>query len=159
MIRAGFLIDALGASQQSIALTSQMNELMAQKANYSMCLFYRNYDRSLISPHFAMFSEYVAWSFSGIAIATDIKSAKTLLKCPGPKKKFFYVWSTEWAFNNRLSYSDLAKVYQADDMQLIVRSESHYDIVSKLWQRPAKIIEEFNYEQVADFLTEESQGL
>lgn len=156
MIRAGFLIDSMGPSQQSIYLTSSVNTLVAQKPNYSVCAFYRNFGPIVVSPHFALFTEYEAWNFDGIAIATDLRSANALLNCPGPVKKFFYVWETEWAFLDNYQYADMAKVYQSEEMPLIVRSRFHYDIVSRLWQPPKEIIEDFNHEQIAKFLADES---
>jgi hypothetical protein len=157
MIKAGFLINSLGTSQQSIYLTSQVNALVAKKANYSMCVFYRNYDRIIVSPHFAMFSEYEAWTFNGIAIATDIRSANALLNCPGPAKKFFYVWEPEWSFMDDFNYADMAKVYQNPDMPLLARSSYHADIIGRLWQKPISIIEEFDNEQITSFLAEQSK--
>ena len=157
MINAGFLIDSLGPSQQSIYLTSQMNALVAQRADLSLCVFYRNYDRLIVSPHFAMFSEYEAWTFQGIAIATDIRSANALLNCPGPAKKFFYVWDTEWAFMDNYTYADMAKVYNNPDMPLIARSTFHSGILSRLWQTPVAVIEEFDNEQFASFIASQSK--
>ncbi len=132
MISAGFLIKSLGPSQQSIQLATEMNALVSQKPDVSMCIFYRDFDKIVATPHFAMFMEYEAWDFPGIAIATNIHSAKTLLRCPGPTRKFFYIWEPEWVFMNKLQYSDMAHVYQNKDMPLIVRSQFHYDIVSQL---------------------------
>lgn len=157
MIKAGFLINSLGPSQQSVYLTSQMNALVAQNVNYSMCVFYRNYDRMIVSPHFAMFSEYEIWSFSGVAIATDIRSANALLNAPGPSKKFFYVWEPEWSFMDSFNYADMAKVYQSTEMPLIARSPSHFDILTELWQKPVAVIEEFKHEQFASFLADNSK--
>ena len=156
MIRIGFLIDSLGPSQQALVLTQEMNSLVDDKPNHSVCVFYRNYNRIVISPHFAMLSEYEAWTFDGITIATDIHSANILLNCPGPKHKFFYIWETEWAFMDNFTYKDMAKVYQSEEMPLIVRSRFHYDIVSRLWQPPIEVIEEFNHEQIAEFLAKQS---
>lgn len=156
MIRVGFLIKSMGASQQAVYLTSQMNLLVHQKPDYSVCSFYRNYDPMAIQPLFALLSEYDAWSFDGICVSTDIDSTKTLIKCPSPKKKFFYVWDMEWTFDATSKFSDMNYVYNNPEIELICRSKFHYNIISKIWKPPKTIIEEYNYEQFAKFFKEQS---
>jgi hypothetical protein len=159
MIRTGFLIKSMGASQQAVYLVSEMNVLVAQEPNHSVCAFYRNPDPLTIQPLFALLSVYDAWSFDGIAIATDIDSAEILLKCPSPKKKFFYVWDMEWTLKDHFKFKEMNHIYNNPELELIARSESHYDIIKRLWKKPITIINEYNNEQIASFLKEQSEEI
>lgn len=156
MYKFGFLIDAVGPSQHSVYLTQQVNALIGQNPDFAPCVFYRNFDKIVEPPLFALLNCYETWSFDGIAIATDMYSAKLLLKCPGPKKRFFYVWNMEWAFEPNQQHAELAEIYLNSKLPLIARSKYHADILTKIWQPPVAILEEFNHEQLASFIKEES---
>ena len=156
MYKIGFLINSVGPSQQSVCLTQEMNALVGQEACFAPYLFYRNLDKIIIPPLFSLLSCYEAWSFDGIAIATDIYSAKILLKCPGPKKKFLYVWNMDWIFENSYKYKDMEDVYLNESLELISRSQYHSQILRQVWKSPITIIEEFNHDQIANFIKEQS---
>lgn len=159
MYKFGFLIDAIGPSQHSVYLTQQVNALVDKRPDFAPCVFYRGFDKIIVKPLFALLNCYETWSFDGIAIATDIYSAKLLLKCPGPAKRFFYVWNMEWAFNTNTNHTELEEVYLNDKLPLITRSRYHYEILERIWQPPVEILEEFNHEQLASFIKKQSEDV
>lgn len=155
MYKFGFLVDSVGPFQQSVVMIQQMNEMLRKEIDFSPYIFYRNYDKTLISPLFAIMSIYDAWSFDGIGIATDFHSAKILLECPSTTKKFFYVWNMEWTYDFRL-HEECEQIYLNDEIELICRSDYHHSILSRVWKTPKYTIEEFNHEKFTEFIKRES---
>ena len=45
-------------------------------------------------------------------------------------------------------------IYQNDSIELIARSESYYNVLSKVWKKPACIIRDFNHDDIIIFIEE-----
>ena len=147
-MKAAIMVDALGTSQQSFRIITEINKTTKIDRYIDIVLFYHRYDRPPISPHFCMMQQQEAWGFDGPIMATSLMSAEILLKCPCPKSKFFYVWDLEWIHNPFLTYKYFRSIYQDEKIKLIARSESHANIIENLWKKPVAILEDFNHEQL-----------
>lgn len=148
-MKAGIMVDALGMSQQSFRIITEINKVSQNIDRYiDIMVFYYRYDKAPLSPFFATLQQQEVWGFDGPVMATSIQSAETLIRCPCPKAKFFYVWDLEWVHNPYLKYSYLRNIYQHPEIKLIARSESHSDVIERCWKKPVATLQDFNYEQL-----------
>ena len=143
----GFFVDNLGPSQFSFELIHESNKLLKANPSYSVTAFTRQVDILISQPNFPIQMQFNAWGWKGIAIATSYNSARVLKNVYSPKRKFLYVWNLDWmsSTKNVTHYMD---IYDSD-LDLIARSEEHYEILKTMWKEPLEIIEDFNYEQLA----------
>ena len=84
-------------------------------------------------------------------MATNINTPQMLVKMPRPTKKYFYVWDLDWVYLYQSPpYNVLQSVYQNDDIELIARSERHYDVIARMWKPPQCIMESFDHEKLME---------
>lgn len=154
-MRIGLAIESLGISHLAMVLTKELNEIGNLDKYVDAIVFYHRYDKLLKPPLFAMLQEEEMWGYDAPVVATNLNSAKTLLFCPKPTKKFFYVWDLEWMYG-LYNVDEMAKIYCNPDLHLIARSESHADIIGQCWKPPIDILEDFNNEELIRII--ESKG-
>ena len=88
------------------------------------------------------------WAFPHSVIATSVETAKILLECPLPTKKFFYIWDLDWLYKNG-DFQEYRQIYR--ELTPIVRCEEHAQVIRKCWlQQSVKVIEDFNHEQIIE---------
>lgn len=126
------------------------------KSNKSMGLFrlsgcpiiaYSWGQKSLFeNPGFPIMNMINAYNHSGPLITTCLNTTKQckLFKRASP---VFYVWDLEWL---KTSYSAkyLYDLYCDPQIPLIARSQSHFEILTKLWKKPIGIVKEFSYDDI-----------
>ena len=130
----GIMVEKFDISQQSLLIISQLNSLLAKHHDVSPIVFHQDYGPFAEHPQFSTMLEIEAWDFDGTLISTDLSTTKTILACPRAPKKLFYVWDLEWLYLQKASFEQMSVIYQHDDIQLIARSDSHYDIIKKCWK-------------------------
>jgi hypothetical protein len=89
-----------------------------------------------------------AYSFGGTLIATDIRTAEFSRVLAAPKRKFFYITSMEWTQASDLMYDSLKRIYLNDDMDLLVSNSKDYEIISNLFKKPTRIIEDWDFREL-----------
>lgn len=146
-MRIGISVDSLGVSHLAMVLIDQINAIGKLDKYIDVIVFYHRYDTLLKPPLFAMLQEEEMWGYDAPVVATTLKTAQTLLFCPKPTKKFFYVWDLEWMYG-MYDVDEMAKVYCNPNLHLIARSEDHADIIEQCWKKPVDILEDFNNEQL-----------
>ncbi len=147
-MQLGVLVKDLGPSQMAADLISQGNELVAEPGN-DLVVFYADLVGPCMTPHFATMQMNEAWSFGGVAIATDFDTGRVLLRSPGPKKKIFYVWDLEWLRESG-PYEGWREVYGNPALLLISRSADHALALSQAWSREVRVVPNFDLAAIAD---------
>lgn len=148
-MRGGISVDSLGISQMAICLTEELNHIDKLDEYWDIAIFYHKFDKQISTPYFAMFQEEELWGYGGPVIATNLGTAERVIKSPRICKKYFYLWDLEW-INNQYDVDYLSSIYCNEDIQLIARNQDHYNTIKACWREPAYILEEFNYEQLAN---------
>jgi hypothetical protein len=89
-----------------------------------------------------------AYSFGGIAIATDLDMLAKLIRCPGPSKKYLYSWDLEWIRQQpRPQYESLVTLYRHPSIEIVARSLSHKAILENNFNLTnIKVSDDFNLE-------------
>ncbi len=149
----GFLVRAVSMSQEGLLLIHECNKLLEKQRDTEINIFYEDYDRIPIKPEFSLMQNRHAWGYTGTLISTDLHTTEVLAHLAGPRRKLFYVWNLEWLYSHNM-YVSYSKLYQSPDIDLIARTQSHADIITKLWKEPKYIMEDFDHEQLARIIKE-----
>jgi len=157
-MRLGFLTKTLGTSQSGVYMAAQSNELVALRPDIELIVFYEDYDRVPMACNFSLMQNRQAWNYKGILIATDVECGRLLSGLVGPVKKFLYVWNLEWLYQIR-PFEYYSAAYQNDDIELIARSNSHADLLTRIWKKPTYVIEDFNHETLAEIVDRHSEPI
>lgn len=151
MIKSSILVRNLDIAQLSVSLIKSVNRLLAENPYMDTIVYYQHWGRLPIPPRFGMLMEREVWGSSGACIATDLKTAEKLGRCPGDLKKFFYVWNLEWLQYGG-DYTTINNIYQNPEIELVARSEYHAEIIEKVWKKPAYIMNDFDPEVLKKIL-------
>ena len=135
--------------QQGLIITQGLNKLVDNNAYIDPVVFYKDYQPQLIRPMFCLMQDVEAWNFPHTLIATNIDTLTRLSKCNIPTKKLFYVFNLEWLYLKEQNYDSLRDIYNVD---LIVRSRDHFDIVEKCWKRPLGIVQDTSFETIVNYI-------
>ena len=146
-MRPGIVVNALGISQMSFQLTTELNKLSDLDDYWDIILFYHTYDMILKPPFFAMLQEEELWGFNAPCMATDLETAQRLQNCPCPNPKLFYVWDLEWT-QGTYNIDEIASIYMDPKLQLVARSDSHAKAISSCWKEPIDVIEGFEHDKL-----------
>lgn len=150
-MKLGIAVDKLGISQLALVLIDELNKVSKLEQYLDIVVFYHRYDVLLKSPFFGMFQEQLMWGFDGPVIATNLNTMHTLLSCPKPTSKYFYIWDLEW-MHHQYDYEFLLSIYCNDQVELIARSEEHAKVIENCWKKPIDILEDFNYEKLTSII-------
>ena len=144
----GIITTALNLSQNNCSLTNNLNMLLNEYYTYCPIVFYQNLAKSPIIPKFCQLQQQLAWGYKHTLISTDMETTNILINCINAKRKYFYVYDLEWIIQPNLNFQTLSYIYQNPTINLIARSQSHFDILKKIWKEPIAIIEDWNYKQL-----------
>jgi hypothetical protein len=143
ILKFGVMVNSVDMSQKCFYLVKHLNDLVDADYMFSPIVFYKEYAQGIDVNRFCTLLEQQVWGYSGVVIATSIETAETLIQCPCPTKKFFYVWNMEWLYD-QYSYSKLAHVYLNDELELIARNNEHASVIEKCWKKPKYIMDNFD---------------
>jgi len=151
-MKLGIATNSIFRFQLTNNIFNSLNRLSSEDIDLDCYLFREVFSPFPMQPNFSIMSLVDMWGFDGTVIATDIPSVDKLLGCPCPKRKLFYVWNLEWVFQGNPLIKNLERFYLNNEIQLIARSKSHFDVISSVWKSPIGILEDFNYEQLRQFI-------
>lgn len=142
----GVLANNFGTSQLSYSFIRKANQLVKNSTDVDVFGFYANLSNISMQPCFSMMQLVEAYSFGGIAVATDLDSLAKLIRMPGPSKKFFYGWDLFWMrMNPRPQYESIVSLYRHPSIEVVARSASHKAILENNFNlKNIKISEDFD---------------
>lgn len=133
MFKVGVLIDNLGASQLAYYTILNANKL-AENMEADPIIFYSNLAKICLAPKVALMPITEAWGYSGVLIATDLRSASRLITFPSSTHKVFYLNDIEWTRNHvSKEFQTLYNIYSNNELKFIVRSKSHEKVLKNCW--------------------------
>lgn len=144
----GILGKSLDYSQHSNELILNANQLVDK---HHVVYFYEHQGGYPIEPIFGMMPMVYAYQFDGVLISNDIESTLWMNALIGKAKKLFYVYDLEWLYKP-LPFRDFVSAYEMKNVDLIARSESHAELIGRVWKKPKYIVENYNYEQINDII-------
>lgn len=141
----------LSPTQNAFYLINTLNKVASDNEYNVMC-----YTNPLLptvkAVKFACVSPYYFSSFCGTAVATDIESAKTMLKTNSNITKFLYLWDIEW-LRSGLGFEECSAVLRDESLSIIARSESHKKIIENYCNKPViGILDDWDKEEMEEIL-------
>ena len=91
-----------------------------------------------------------AFNFNGTIITDDLMQSQDLLYATYAKKRYIYLYHLEWPFINGLKFAHLARVFLNDSVELIARSQEHFELIEHLFKRPKHIMQEWDYTKLIE---------
>lgn len=146
----GIVLNKLNIEQKDICIITELNKLVSKHWDISPILFFSEYAKTTTVPLFARMPIEDLYCFDSPVIANDIESANILQSCPCPTRKILYIWDLEWIYDVEFTFNKYYSIYNS--FEIIVRSQTHYNLFQKVWRKPDYLIEDFNYEQIRDIL-------
>ena len=154
MKKIAILLDSTRPSQKSISAIKSLNSISSEYSNTDTTIFCKHHSIPAIIPRFGIMHEAMAYFHDAYFFSTDISTTMSMIKFPQAKKRFFYVWDLEW-LSLDWPFAQLKEPYLNQDVELIARSKSHYDLISSVWKSPVAIMKDFNKDTVQELVGEQ----
>jgi hypothetical protein len=150
--KLGVIVDQLVVNQSNHFLIKNLNWL-SQNKNIDCCIFYNELNNMVLPITFGCFHINEIYDYHGIVISTTLTSTKRLLSCPGPTKKYFYIWTLDWMKLPKFDFDHISEMYLSDEVDLIVRSNRYSNVLEHCFKKPKFIIDNWNAVQLAELCT------
>lgn len=150
----GVVVSDLLASQMALLLIKKANAHAASHPRDDVVVFYENISRSCVPLFGAAMHVSEAFAYDGILIATNLSTASKILNFPASPKKFFYVYDLEWTRLHQKDFRALYEIYGNPELTLLARSTEHAKVISDAWNRQATVINDFDFERIAELSLE-----
>lgn len=148
--KIGILVPHLHNNQLGYEITSQLNSLAETHPYIDSVVFTEDDKPQTIIPKFAIMHISEVYDQQGLLIATTPNTAGKLIHCWGTPFKVFYNYDCYWMRGARNKFETLFNLYQNKEFDLVVRSESHAQILMNNFNvTPKAIVKEFN---ILDFI-------
>lgn len=152
-LKLGFLIPDVGFSQLSYYLVKNLNQLILDKPQFGITVFFENPQPVFTNLLFPLMHISEAYEVRCPLIATSLSTADKLIHFPGCRRKLFYVWDLEWIRIQNKQYSVLENIYRNKELKLIARSSEHADLIKECWNiSPAYILDDFDIKGLENIL-------
>ena len=102
-----------------------------------------------------MLQRVSAHSFSGILITDELNLAQDLINITYAKKKFLYLYILEWMYIQNPQFSFFKSALLNENIELIARTQKHFQIIQKLFKTPKYIMSEWDYKTLIEIDTNE----
>lgn len=140
----GILKNNISRSHKDFFAIRSVNQV--SRTSLPSCLFCNTIDPNFpLTIETTVLQQIEAFSFEGVLITDDLLLTQMLVNIPCAKKRYLYIYDMEWKYINGLRFTQLEPIFYNEDIDLIVRSEYHFDLVSKLFKPPAHIMEYWDH--------------
>ena len=141
------IINDLGPSQKAFYMIKEFNKLCASASN-SCVAFVNTSGVCVTKPLFSCMSIGFFSGFNGIAIATTIEEAKSLLETTNNSDKYLYLWDMIWT-ERTVNHQAFCDVLRDPRVKLIARSESHARAIQNFCnKRVVGVVDDWNHQQL-----------
>ena len=153
MVKLAAIVNNLGPSQKCFYLIKEFNKAAMSK-DMSISTFYERPIVPVTTPHFSCRNISFLSGYNGIAIATSLFEAATLLKSHNNSKKYLYLWDIEWLIRP-VNFAVACNILLDDRLKLIARSESHATVINHFCNKQLSgIVDNWNINELLKVTTE-----
>jgi hypothetical protein len=147
-----FLLDHTGFSEQNYAIFKEINLTVVDSLE-EISVAVNDVSTKIMEIDTAITNIAEIGCFqNGILVATNLVNASQILSAKVASRKVLYLWDIDWmhsAFNYEWLYDTLSD----ENLEVIVRSESHRDALLNLCgKEPIGILQNFKLEQLWNLL-------
>ena len=156
MLNLAAVVSDLGPSQKCFYLIKEFNKAATSK-DVSISVFYNRPAIPVVTPHFSCKNISFLSGYHGVAIATTLPEAQTLLRACNDSKKYLYLWDLEWLYGI-INFEAACDVLLDNRLTLIARSESHATIINNFCNKKVSgVVRDWNIGELHKIITEEQQ--
>ena len=139
-------VNDLGPSQKSFYLIKEFNKLSAN-TEYSCSVFVNQMNVPVTPALFSCSNISFFSGFNGVAIATTLTEADSLLQTTNSADKYLYLWDIEW-LTKVPNFTSVCNVLRDERLNIIARSDSHAAIIENFCNKaPIGIVDNWNMRQ------------
>mgnify|MGYP003121603038 FL=1 len=154
MNKIAAIIDEMGPSQKSFYMIKEFNKAASFK-DVSICAFYHRPSMPVTKPFFSCRNISFLSGYNGVAIATGLQEAQTLLKSHNNSDKYLYLWDIEWLVNP-MHFAAICDILLDKRLKIIARSESHAKVINNLCnKKPVGIVDNWNLHELIEIINKE----
>ena len=147
MQKLAAVLNDLGPSQKCFYLIKEFNKAATSK-DMSVSVFYSQPMIPVAKPHFSYRNISFLSGYDGVAIATSILEADSLLKSHNSSKKYLYLWDIEW-LTSPINFAAACNILLDDRLKLIARSESHATVINHFCNKQLSgIVDNWNLDEL-----------
>lgn len=145
------IINDLGPSQKTFYLIKEFNKMCAD-AKMSCTAFVNVCTGYVTKPLFSCMSIAFFSDFNGIAIATTIEEAGSLLQATNNSDKYLYLWDLNWT-ERPVNHEGFCNILRDPRLKIIARSESHARVIENFCNKaPVGIVDDWNHKQLLEIV-------
>jgi hypothetical protein len=139
-MKVGFLVSDLSASQLAAELLVLSRRALEKNVHLDVMFFCEAIEKPCLPPPGAVMRITEAFNFDGAAVATNLSTARKLIRMPGPRRKYFLVWGLEWACLDSFDHETVRSVYGDQRLDILCRSQDHALAIESAWGRRATVV-------------------
>ena len=128
----GIVVNNLGNSEQNYDVLQLIEKINSDSNKMSPCLFFQNVIPSIISPPCLNMNITGISNFKGKMLAVGLDSAQVVYNNHANTENWLLLWDIPW-ITSILNYDSVYDIMSK--FKIIVRSQSHYDIVKNYTNR------------------------
>lgn len=141
------IINDLGPSQKAFYLIKEFNKLCAN-AKMSCTAFVNICSAYVTKPLFSCMSIAFFSDYNGVAIATTVEEANSLLQSSNNSDKYLYLWDLAWT-ERPVNHDMFCNILRDSRLKIIARSESHAKTIENFCNKKVVgIVDDWNAEQL-----------
>lgn len=146
MHKLGVVLENVGPTQVTYDFLKKGIELVSNRFDVSLFLFFENLSRPILPPPFAMMNFAEIYGFEGTLITTTAYQTYQTEKYIGPQRRIFYSYDVEWVRHRKnLPVEFYNQVYR--NTEVWARSEDHKKLIENCFNIEVKVNEDFNLEK------------
>lgn len=157
--KIGILFPSVDHSQRVYQATVSAHQLLDSRNDVDIVFFYEGLSNAFITQRFGTAHVSHMYSFDGTLISTDAHSARRILGVITSKKKIYYPMDIDWKLNPPIPYEYLVGIYRDGDIEVVARSESHQWAIENAFNRPVRVVEDFNIEELISGKVQSFNGI
>ena len=145
----GIVKNNIQVQARDIMAIENINQL--NDSNVNSCLFCNHVDQFFpLEINTTVLQKAQVLDFDGIVLTDDLLVAQELVNLPYARKRYLYFYDLDWKYINNFAFTHISNLVFNDNIELIARSKSHYDLIKKLFKKPSYIMEEWDYKTMQE---------
>lgn len=146
----------IGIIVNDIESTPFMHTLFRELNNFSKeheCYLFANQVRSLpMHNNFCILQQIEALQHKGTLIATSLVTSQIVANCLTCENKYYYIYDFDWTALGNFNEKQITRILLNKEINLLARSESHYNVLRKNFKAPKGIVHNWNHKQIAEYI-------
>jgi hypothetical protein len=145
----GIIVDDIESTPFMHTMFRELNKLSETRDYY----LFANQVKTLPTHNkFCILQQIEALQHQGTLISTSLINTQILANCLTCTNKYYYVYDLDWMKMNNFNSKQLINIFLNEEINLLARSDSHYQVLSKNFQSPVGIVSNWDHRAIAEYI-------